>query len=183
MGIYTRRGDDGRTGLADGSRVSKASPRVEALGAIDEAASAIGFAREALAPGPIESSLRFAQHRLFNCSSALADPRHPAGAVSEADVSAVESAIDGMAAAPDEWRGFIVASGGEAATRLHLARTVVRRAERRIVALDEQEPVDPAVVAFVNRLSDLIFAAASAAMARDARVAELWDRDAERPKA
>lgn len=181
MGIYTRRGDAGETGLADGTRASKASARVEAYGSIDEAGAAIGFARQAVTDATLQATLRFAQQRLFNCSAALADPSSEEAPVSDADVCFLEAAIDLLGEADGAWRGFVLASGGEASTRLHLARTITRRVERRAVALAAEAAVDPNALAFLNRLSDLLFAAARAAAAADGDDEDLWDRAAEPP--
>jgi len=181
MGIYTRRGDAGETGLTDGTRVSKASARVEAYGTIDEAASAIGLARQAVDDESLDATLRFAQQRLFNCSSALANPSTDDATVSAADVAFLEAAIDRFGEAAGDWRGFTLASGGEAATRLQLARTVTRRAERCIVALAAETPVAAEILAFVNRLSDLLFAAAGAASTAAGIEPDLWDREAAPP--
>ena len=182
MGIYTRRGDTGQTGMADGSRTSKASARVEALGAIDEAAAAVGLARQAVADGELDSMLDFAQQRLLNCSTTLADSSCASSAVSETDVAFLEAAIDRLSGESGGWRGFVLASGGEASTRLHLARTIARRAERRAVTLAEEAAVDPTVLSFLNRLSDLLFAAAGTAADLDGQVEELWDREAAPPR-
>ena len=181
MGIYTRRGDGGQTGLSDGSRTSKASVRVEAYGTVDEAAAAIGLARVAVTAPVLEAALTFAQQRLFNIASALANPSSEEPAVSEADVTFLEASIDALADATGAWRGFVLASGGEAATRLHLARTVTRRAERRVDSLASEAFVDAHSLAFLNRLSDLLFAAARSAAACDGIEEDVWDRDAEPP--
>jgi cob(I)alamin adenosyltransferase len=181
MGIYTRRGDAGETGLADGTRTSKTSARVEAYGTVDEAAAAIGFARQTVADATLQATLRFTQQRLFDCSSALADPSSGESPVSEADITFLEAAIDQLSEATGGWRGFVLASGGEAATRLHLARTITRRAERRVFSLASEAPVDAHTLAFLNRLSDLLFAAARATAAADGVEEDLWDRAAEPP--
>ncbi|MDR3685878.1 MAG: cob(I)yrinic acid a,c-diamide adenosyltransferase [Coriobacteriia bacterium] len=181
MGIYTRRGDSGQTGLADGSRTSKASTRVEAYGTVDEAAAALGFARQAVTDPVLQAALLFAQHRLFNITSSLANPSSDEPAVSDADVAFLEAAIDQLVQAEGAWRGFVLASGGEAATRLHLARTIVRRAERRVAALSSEAPVDAHSLAFLNRISDLLFAAARATALHDGIEEDLWDRSAEPP--
>jgi cob(I)alamin adenosyltransferase len=181
MGIYTRRGDSGETSLADGSRTSKASVRVEAYGAVDEAAAAIGFARQAVGDATLDATLRFAQQRLFNCASAMANPSPDDAAISDADIAFLESAIDRLSEAAGGWRGFVLASGGEAATRLHLARTIVRRAERSADALAAEAPVDERALAFLNRLSDLLFAAARVAAAAEGAEEDLWDRAAQPP--
>jgi cob(I)alamin adenosyltransferase len=178
MTIYTRRGDSGDTGLANGSRVSKASTRIEALGALDEAGAAIGFARQAVTQPDISAELLFAQQRLFNCGaliaaeSAASSPDSPT--VTAADVAALEAAIDRLESG-SPWQGFTIASGGEAAVRLHLARTITRRAERRLVALADAASVPADVLAFVNRLSDLLFAAARASASADGLGEESWD--------
>jgi cob(I)alamin adenosyltransferase len=181
MAIYTRRGDAGQTGLADGSRTTKTSARVEAFGSVDEAAAAIGFARQAVADETLSATLRFAQQRLFNITSALANPSSEEPPASDCDVAFLEAAIDRLSEASGGWRGFVLASGGEAATRLHLARTITRRAERRTDALAAEAPVDANALAFLNRLSDLLFAASNAAAAAAGIDEELWDRDAEPP--
>ncbi len=182
MGIYTRRGDGGEAGLGDGSRTSKASLRIDALGALDEAGAAIGLARQAVDDTSLDDVLRFAEQRVFNCAAALATPA-PTDAtptISPADVAFLEAAIDHFA---DEgpWRGFVLASGGEAAARLHFARTLARQAERRTVALAESEDVAPELLAFANRLSDLLFTAARAAARQANATEDFWDRDAQPP--
>jgi cob(I)alamin adenosyltransferase len=181
MGIYTRGGDSGETGLGDGSRTSKASIRVEAYGTVDEAGAAIGFAQQVATDATLEATLRFAQQRLFNCASALANPSADGTPVSLADVVFLEAAIDRLAGEGRPWRGFVLASGGELACRLDLARTVTRRAERRVVALAAEAPVGADTLAFLNRLSDLLFAASRASAAADGAEEDLWDRDAEPP--
>lgn len=165
--IYTRRGDSGETSLVGGARTPKNSPRVEAYGALDEANSAIGLARAAIAPGgdvDLVGALDFVQHRLFNCASRLATPpgaeTDTTPGVNDADVLFLESAIDALTAATSDLNDFVLPAGCESAARLHVARTTVRRAERRILDLAEIEPVDAHVLAFVNRLSDLLFVAA-----------------------
>lgn len=178
MTIYTRRGDSGDTGLADGSRVSKASAQIEALGALDEAGAAIGFARQAVDDHAIADVLLFAQQRLFNCGAIIASEYTSVGpdapAVTSADVAVLEAAIDRLEST-SQWRGFTIASGGETATRLHLARTVTRRAERRLVALAAIAHVLPEILAFVNRLSDLLFTAARATAMAEGTPEAPWD--------
>jgi len=178
MSIYTRRGDSGETSLADGSRVRKDSARVEAYGTVDEANSAIGLARAVPVDERLDGVLRFAQHRLFNCSASLAAPGGSAVAVTAEDVAALEAAIDGFEAATGAPGGFVIEGGCEAAARLQVARAVVRRAERRVATLAASEPVDPQVTAFINRLSDALFAGARYANALTGTAEELWSRDA-----
>jgi cob(I)alamin adenosyltransferase len=168
--IYTRAGDRGETSIVGGTRVPKNSTRVEAYGTVDEANSCVGHARAALevaAPEDLrlDVMLDFVQHRLFDCSSLLATPRELRGsrtglpAISAEDISRLETWIDGLTEVVGEIDHFVLPGGCEEACRLHVARTVVRRAERRIHDLVSEAPdeVDPQVLAFVNRLSDLLF--------------------------
>lgn len=159
--IYTRGGDTGRTSLADGRRIPKDHIRVEAYGAVDEANSWIGEVRSHIEDPLLSSILTFLQHRFYNCSSNLARPSGDgAPTISEDDVTFLERAIDRLDEIAGPIRTFVVPGGTSAASSLHIARTVTRRAERRIVSLNEQETVDPGVLAFINRSSDLLFAAA-----------------------
>lgn len=185
MAIYTRSGDTGDTSLADGSRCSKSHPRVEAYGALDEANSALGHARAATADPDLDATLRFLQHRLFNCSSILASPAEPAEgapAICAEDVAFLERSVDRLMDAAGPMRHFVVPAGGETASRLHVARAALRRAERRACALAATEEVDPLVLAFVNRGSDLLFAAARYAAAADDNGDEQWDPTAPTPE-
>ncbi|MDP2182700.1 MAG: cob(I)yrinic acid a,c-diamide adenosyltransferase [Actinomycetota bacterium] len=181
--IYTRRGDEGETSLADGSRVTKNSARVAAYGTLDEANSAVGLARaclEMLAEDDreLDAILDFAQHRLFNCSSNTATPTQAVGdatpVVTPDDVTVLEAAIDRFMSATSV-EGFVLPFGCESAARLHVARTVVRRAERSLLDLAEEDAVDSDVLAFVNRLSDLLFAAAIFANERGGCGNIYWD--------
>lgn len=179
MSIYTRRGDDGETSIGDGSRRSKANPRVEAYGTVDEANSAVGAARAAITDDVLDEVLRFVQHRLFNCSSSLATPveshteRTPV--ITEDDIAFLERTIDLFEARAGEVHHFVIEAGSEAAARLHVARAVMRRAERRIVTLAAEEPIAEHVLAFVNRCSDLLYAAARYANATASVDEERWD--------
>lgn len=163
MSIYTRAGDSGTTSLASGERVSKSSLRVEAYGAVDVAQSAVGLAAVAIDDPDLSELLAFVLQRLFNCSSALAGGAPRGGgveAIDESDVAALERAVDRFESETGPLRHFVVGSGCEGAARLHMARAMVRTAERRVVALSEMEPVPPLVESFLNRLSDALFAAA-----------------------
>ena len=182
MPLYTRRGDTGSTSLGDGTRVSKASPRVEAYGTIDEASSAIGLAIAATGDELLTSWLGFLQQRLFNCSSALADPSSSAAGPTPDDIAALERAVDRFDAACEGLRGFVLPGGCEVAARLHVARTVLRRAERASVALAVDEPVDSNVLAFLNRASDVLFAAARYANAACGTLETLWDGSVAAPE-
>lgn len=186
MTIYTRTGDAGETSLADGQRVRKDCPRVEAYGTVDEANSAVGFARAANTDAHLDELLHFVQQRLFNCSSSLAFPlEHETDKtphISPDDIAALERAIDRFETTTATWQGFLLEAGCETATRLHMARTIVRRAERRIATLSAVEPVEQHVVMFINRLSDVLFAAARFANILADVPEEPWDPEAPRPE-
>jgi len=182
MPIYTRTGDSGDTALVGGTRASKASTRVEAYGALDEAVCAIGAARVVVSDPDLTAMLRFLQQRMMNCAGALASPNlGPGAAVSADDVAALEAAIDRFTGRVGGVSGFVLPAGSEAATRLQIARATTRRAERRAVALAAEAPVDPLVRTFVNRASDLLYSAALLANALAGVTPEPWDRSAEPP--
>ncbi len=153
--IYTRTGDDGSTGLGDGSRVAKDSLRVEAYGTVDEANSCIGLILASEVPDDIRSLLTSVQHQLFDLGGELCIPGH--AAIDDEDVSRLEQHLDRYNDDLPPLKDFILPGGGEAAARCHVARTVVRRAERESVALSRAEPVRPEAVRYLNRLSDLLF--------------------------
>jgi cob(I)alamin adenosyltransferase len=175
MKIYTKRGDDGSTGLYGGARVSKASARVEAYGGVDETNAAIGWARAAGLPADVDAVLAAAQEACFRLGAFLATPagKDPGVApVTEADVVLFERAIDAMEAVLTPLKTFVLPGGCEGAARLHVARTVCRRAERAVVALAATETVDPVSLRWLNRLSDLLFVQARFAN-HEARVADV----------
>jgi cob(I)alamin adenosyltransferase len=165
--IYTRTGDQGATSLFDGTRVSKADARVDAYGEIDELNAAIGVAVAAGVDAEIAALLNGIQRDLHAVGAMLADPRHKIAARVEkaalgaASVVRLEAAIDRFDEELPPLRRFILPGGTPAAASLHVARTICRRAERRIVGLGEGE-VDPILVTYVNRLSDLLFTTARA---------------------
>jgi cob(I)alamin adenosyltransferase len=160
--IYTKTGDAGTTALYGGARISKASLRVDAYGSMDEANTFVGAARALTDDPRLAAVLEHVMHKLFNCASLLAHPRGmtPRVSIAEKDVSRLEEGIDSFEAHTGPLAGFVLPTGTPLAAQLHMARTVCRRAERRIVALDAEEPVDPMVLRFVNRTSDVLFAAA-----------------------
>lgn len=174
--IYTRAGDQGKTGLVDGSRVSKADPRVAAYGDVDELNAYLGLVRARKPDADIDAILEHIQRDLFALGTRLADPRPGASGAPgkaclvEADVTRLESAIDRLDDALPQLRRFILPGGSETGAVLHLARTVCRRAERRIVSLGEGA-VEPLAIIYINRLSDLLFVLARTVNGR-ARVAE-----------
>lgn len=153
--IYTRTGDDGTTGLGDGSRVAKDDPRVDAYGTVDEASSAIGLVLAADIPEDITTLLVSVQHQLFDLGGELCIPGH--AAIQDADVEALERALDGYNADLPALKEFILPGGGEGAARCHLARTIVRRAERATITLARTETVRAEPIRYLNRLSDLLF--------------------------
>ena len=165
--IYTRTGDDGSTGLVDGSRRAKHDPRMAAIGEVDECNSTIGFAALAT-EGETLANLRRIQNDLFDLGADLATPLGDVGggdfAPSEmvlrivpAQAAWLEAAIDGHNARLTPLNSFILPGGSEAAARVHLARSIARRAERAATALAQAEPVNPSALAYLNRLSDYLF--------------------------
>ena len=168
--IYTRTGDDGTTGLVDGSRVPKASALMQAIGDVDEANSAIGVAVVALGDDPLAAALERIQNDLFDLGADLATPATDDGfAPSEmvlrivsAQVERLEREIDAMNVHLAPLRSFILPGGSPQAAALHLARAISRRAERSAVAAMHDMPLNPAALAYVNRLSDFLFVASRA---------------------
>lgn len=180
--IYTRTGDDGTTGLGDGSRRSKSDLRVEAFGTVDEANSAIGLARLHAAGDPeIDAMLTRIQNDLFDLGADLATPDtgkpldYEPLRIVDAQVSRLESDIDRLNESLEPLRSFVLPAGSALSAHLHLARTVARRAERLMVALEERpgESVGEAAIRYINRVSDLLFVAARHANA-DGRDDVLW---------
>lgn len=162
MKIYTKTGDQGETGLFGGARVSKASLRVEAYGELDELNSVIGLVRCEPLDAGLSHLLEAVQCQLFNLGAELAsapDGKVALGIplVSDAEVSALEQAIDAAEAELLPLKTFILPGGGRAGATLHLARTVCRRAERKLVLLAQSENVRPEAIRFLNRLSDAFF--------------------------
>ena len=159
--IYTRGGDQGTTSLGSGERVGKHDPRVEAYGTVDEANATIGVARQHTS-GPADEMLGRIQNDLFDLGADLCtreDGRKGEGAlrVTAAHVERLEDEIDRLNAELADLTSFVLPGGTAAAAYLHLARTVVRRAERLITELAETEPLNPVCVQYVNRLSDHLF--------------------------
>ena len=174
--IYTRTGDDGTTGLGDGSRTPKDSARVEAYGTVDEANSAIGLvlAHDAV-PDDVRKCLTEIQHDLFELGGELCIPGH--SAVTQEFVDRLENDLDGFNADLPRLKEFILPGGGQAAAACHLARTIVRRAERRTQSLASDEDVRPEVIRYLNRLSDLLFVIARVLARVESGQEVLWNRD------
>jgi len=167
--IYTRTGDSGETGLFDGTRVPKCDPRVATYGDVDELNAWLGLVRASLADPQIGGMLDAIQRDLFGIGARLADPAHriaarvdKAAAVSGDDIARLEGWIDTLETELQPLRRFILAGGAPAGALLHVARTVCRRAERAMVALDRTDPIEPGLITYVNRLSDLLFVMARA---------------------
>ncbi len=166
--IYTKIGDGGETSLFGGGRVSKDHPRVRAYGTIDELNAAIGVARAAAPPQEIDRILERLQHQLFDLGAELATPESVAAAArvsrtTSDRVEALERDIDHHETLLPPLRQFVLPGGTAAAAALHHARTVARRAEREIVSLAARESINPELLKYVNRLSDLLFVLARAA--------------------
>ena len=167
--IYTRTGDGGSAGLVDGSRVSKSSPRMAAIGEVDEANAAIGVAIAALGGGDTAYQLLKVQNDLFDLGADIATPGQVDGAlrIVASQVARLEVEIDEMNASLEPLTSFILPSGSAGVSALHLARAVTRRAERAAVALNEAEPLNAQLLAYLNRLSDHLFVAARFVAARE----------------
>ena len=153
--IYTRTGDKGNTGLGDGSRVDKDHIRVEAFGTVDELNSVIGMILAHNIPETIKNCLNKVQHHLFDLGGELCIPGHTA--LDETYISYLEETLDKLNEDLPNLKEFILPSGGHATSACHLARTVCRRAERRVVTLAKDENVSPFSISYLNRLSDLLF--------------------------
>lgn len=172
MKIYTRRGDEGETDLFGGPRVPKEHRRVEAYGAVDELNATLGLAAAASEQEDLRSDLQRIQGLLFDLGATLATPdperRAKSGIpdVSDGDVAQLEGRIDALDGELRPLKRFILPGGHAAAAAFHVARTVCRRAERRLLALHRHEPVDAAALRYLNRLSDALFTMARVENAR-----------------
>jgi cob(I)alamin adenosyltransferase len=160
--IYTKTGDDGTTGLVGGSRVKKYDVRLEAYGTVDELNAAIGLIRSNKLPADAENYLLEIQNKLFNIGSRLASDEKGNAfteklSITENHISFLEKAIDKMEEDLPELTHFILPGGDMAAAQCHVARTVCRRAERRILEFSELEKVQPEIIKYINRLSDFMF--------------------------
>lgn len=178
--IYTRTGDDGTTGLGDGSRVPKDSLRVEAYGTVDELNSALGvlLALPNL-PQDVTASLTEVQHELFDMGGELCIPGHLT--ITAEQVTRLERTLDRFNDTLPPLKEFILPGGGPAAAACHLARTVARRAERRVCSLARAESVSPEVAKYLNRLSDLLFVIARVLARHERGVEVLWRHDRSKP--
>ena len=173
--IYTKTGDDGTTGLGDGTRVAKDSARVNAYGTVDEANSSIGLLLASGVPDDVRELLVRIQHQLFDLGGELCIPGH--AAIFDADVEALETRLDHYNDDLPPLKDFILPGGGEAAARCHIARTVVRRAERDTVTLSRHDAVRPQAIRYLNRLSDLLFVLARVLARASGHGEVLWNHD------
>lgn len=178
MKIYTRKGDKGETGLIGGTRLLKSALRVEAYGEVDELNAVLGWVRARLIDEAIRAELLQIQRDLFAIGAQLADPtghveqKAEKAGISEGRVRELEGLIDRYDALLSPLRAFILPGGSECGALLHLARAVCRRAERRIVALSQDDPLPLVLIAYINRLSDLLFTLARA-VNREAGIEEI----------
>jgi len=153
--IYTRTGDDGSTGLGDGSRTEKDSLRIEAIGTVDELNSAVGILLADPLSESVQSTLTDAQHTLFDMGGELCIPGTTV--ITEDRVATLEQALDALNADLPPLKEFILPGGSPAAAACHLARAICRRCERRVHSLSKAGPVNPVTLQYLNRLSDLLF--------------------------
>ncbi len=173
--IYTRTGDDGSTGLGDGSRVAKDSARVTAYGTVDEANSAIGVVLSCELPEAVRQVLVPVQHQLFDLGGELCIPGH--AAIFDADIQRLEDVLDRFNADLPALKDFILPGGGPAAAHCHLARTICRRAEREVVTLSHHDAVRPEAIRYLNRLSDLLFVLARVLARHGGHGEVLWNHE------
>lgn len=179
MKIYTRTGDGGETGLFDGTRVAKSNPRVAAYGEVDELNAWLGLVRADMSDPDLAPMLERIQRDLFALGARLADPakkiaeRVKKAAVTGEDISRLESWIDRLESELPPLRRFILAGGTRTGAELHVSRTICRRAERSMVALGS-DTLEPELVTYVNRLSDLLFVMARAANRRGGAAETEW---------
>jgi cob(I)alamin adenosyltransferase len=180
MRIYTRTGDEGDTGLFGGERVGKEAARLEAYGSVDELNAALGWARVVVSDADLAELLHQIQGHMLEMGADLATPeRDQVGSrqvprIAAARVAALETEIDRLEQELPPLTRFILPGGSEAGARLHLARTICRRAERRVVAVAREETVNAEVVRYLNRLSDLLFVMARVASHRAGAPEETW---------
>ena len=179
MKIYTKTGDGGDTRLFNGTTVRKHNERVEAYGDVDELNSFIGAAASFLKDASLISMLAEVQKDLFSVGAQLADPGFKQQTrakfqISRERITALENAIDSFETELPPLRQFIIAGGGSGGALLHVARTVCRRAERRVVSLSEKVDVNPVVIEYLNRLSDFLFVMARVVNHREGKEETPW---------
>lgn len=173
--IYTRTGDDGTTGLGDGSRTEKDSLRVAAYGTTDELNCVVGMVLAHGVPDVLTKVLHEVQHHLFDLGGELCIPGHQA--INQVHIDWLEQTLDHFNEQLPPLKDFILPGGGLAAANCHLARTVCRRAERLLVSLQRQESIPPYSMKYLNRLSDLLFVLARVVAREDGGSEVLWQKD------
>lgn len=174
--VTTKKGDDGTTSLARGERVGKDSARIEALGSLDEVNSAIGVALTHEVDEEIQDILAVIQNVLFNMGGELSTVDQELDLVSDKDVQFLEENIESLNASLAPLEEFILPGGSQASASLHMARSICRRAERAVVALNREESIRPIVLAYLNRLSDLLFVAARYQNASEGGEETMWKK-------
>lgn len=178
--IYTRTGDQGTTGLGDGSRLDKDDPRIEAIGAVDELNAGLGLLlAEPDLPGCIAGPVQAVQHRLFDLGAELCLPGRQG--LDGALTTELEQTLDRLNADLPPLREFVLPGGNRPAALCHLCRTLCRRAERRLVTLARGSDVNPHSLAYLNRLSDLLFVMARHLARRDGGREVLWQKQSQDP--
>ena len=170
--IYTRTGDDGTTGLAGGDRIDKDSPRIDAIGTIDEFNSMLGLLRAGLSADKLDPALEAMQHRLFDLGAELAMPG--TDLLQAAHTETIETLLDQLNADLPALEEFVLPGGNEAAARCHLARALCRRAERDLLRLSRTETVNTESLRYLNRSSDLLFVMARILARRDGGTEITW---------
>lgn len=173
--IYTRRGDDGTTGLADGTRVSKDSARMESLGTVDELNSVLGIVIATTSDTDRGATLSTIQHTLFDLGGEMAIPGTEV--ITDHQVTRLEEILDQINGKLPPLEEFVLPGGNSEAAHCHLARAVCRRAERCLLTLSKEQDVNPASRAFLNRLSDLLFVMARAAARQNGGAEVTWKRE------
>lgn len=170
--IYTRTGDQGTTGLGSGERVAKDCPRIEAIGAVDELNCAVGRVLAHDLRGAVRECLAEVQHRLFDLGGELSIPGYQA--IKAEDVAALETALNDFNEQLPPLKEFILPGGSRGAADCHVARAICRRAERRVISLAREEPVNQPAQVYLNRLSDLLFVLCRAIARDEGGVEVLW---------
>jgi cob(I)alamin adenosyltransferase len=173
--IYTRTGDDGTTGISGNRRQPKNSPRITAIGSVDELNSFIGLLLCEDLPDQMRATLVDTQHRLFDLGGELSMPGHATLQMSA--TVALETELDALNEGLDPLDNFILPGGTRPASLCHVTRSVARRAERDLVTLQQREPVSPVGIAYLNRLSDLLFVMARALNKQAGRPDVLWQQE------
>lgn len=171
--VYTRTGDAGETALGDGSRVPKDHLRVEAMGEVDEVNCFLGMVLSHNLPRPVRECLARIQHELFDLGGELCIPNHRM--LTPDHIKRLEHELEIFNTELPHLKEFVLPGGGRATSICHVARAVCRRAERRVVTLAREEPVSPELVAYLNRLSDLLFVIARTVSRSEGRREVLWD--------